>query len=110
MLLPEGPRPLGWCPEGLGTLSECPAQLVGTSRNLSELVGTCRNLSELVATSRNLSQLVATPVALRAGPGVPIPKDFQAWYHQAASVMPAGRFLQAGGTEGRSSRSSTLDR
>ena len=80
--------------------------------NWSQLVWPCLALSGLVATCLALSQLVWSPVALRAGPGVPIPKDFQTWYHQAASFMPAGRFrfLQAGGTEGRSSRSGTLDR
>ena len=40
--------------------------------NWSQLVWTCRDLSELVGTCRNLSQLVWYPVALRAGPGVPI--------------------------------------
>ena len=78
MLLPESLRPLRAGPEGPETLCECPAQLVATSRNLSGLVGTSRNLSELVATCRNLSELVWSPVALRAGPWVPILKDFQA--------------------------------
>ena len=68
MLLPDGPRLLGECLEGPGTLSECPVQLVAT----------CRDLWELVATCRNLSQLVWYPVALRAGPGVPIPKECRA--------------------------------
>ena len=110
MLLPEGPRTLWQCPEGPWTFCECPARLAATRLVMSGQVATCRDLSGLVGTCRNLSGLVWSPVGLRAGPGVPIPKDFQAWYHQAASFMPAGRFLQAGGTEGRFSRSGTLDR
>ena len=63
--------------------------------NWSELVCTCRNLSGLVATCLDLSQL---PVALRAGPWVPIPKIFRPdavrlhpSYLQAVSVQPEGR-------------------
>ena len=64
-LLSEGPKTLRECLEGPGTLWECPVRLVATSPHLSGLVWTCRNLSGLVA----------TPVALRAVPWVPIPKD-----------------------------------
>ena len=83
-------------------LSESVLKVPGPSEtvlpNWSELVATCLDLPGLVWTCRNLSQL---PVALRAGPWVPMPKDFQAYCLQAASIMPAGFFLQAGGTEGR---------
>ena len=81
-LLPEGLRARRAAPEGPASASVLP--------NWSQLVWTCLDLSQLVATCRNLSELVWSPVALRAGPGVPIPKDFQAWYHQTASFMPAG--------------------
>ena len=62
---------------------------------------TGRNYSGQAATCRNFSQLLGTPVALRDLPWVPITKDCQAYRHQAASFLPGGRFLQAGGTEGR---------
>ena len=68
--------------------------------NWSGLVGTCLDKPQLVATCRDLSQLVATPVALRDLPWIPIPKDFQAYCHLAASFRPAGCSHQAGGPEG----------
>ena len=75
-----------------------------TGRNSSGHVWTSRNLSELVATCRNSCGLKGPTL------GPYISKGLQVYCLQAASIMPAGRCLQAGRTEGRSSRSSTLDR
>ena len=78
MLLPEGP----------GTIRECP-EVPGPYESVLS------DWSQLVQTSRNWSELVATPVASRAGPWVPIPKDLQAHCLRGPSFMPAGCFLQA---------------
>ena len=87
MFLPEGSRP---AKTALTVAGPCEGALpnwsvvVATSRNLSQLVGTCRNSCGL------------------KGPalGPYISKGLQAYCLQAASIMPAGRFLQAEGTEG----------
>ena len=97
MFLPEGSRPAktaltvaGLCEGALPNWSV----VVATSRNLSQLVGTCRNLSQLVGTCRNSCGLKGPTL------GPYISKGLQVYCLQAASIMPAGRFLQARGTEG----------